>query len=322
LTPWRAGHLARISRKELKMEWEYHLAQAFAKIFGISEEEGYERAKWGAGVKQALALVECRLYEKSGGKRRPRTYSTSVPPGTSLTATEVSILNRSLDLILPVLIRAAQAEDRGGGLSAEDHRALNQLKAIRRVVDPDLYRVTDRELTEFIKAHYPGASASRAWEMRRLMSQLSMCLTPVRGKSVLKGPVRRLSRRVAKGLFYKEVEEHWNSNSTLESLAVEIYRDHLKRDGISLESRSLKRDLQKMRRDERLQDRHDFPFGTVFPLPVTTFDPQGRLVNSEELAVGFFSDEWKTAHYSQTRRRSKKKSRRVKRKKVDDRLSR
>ncbi len=95
------------------------------------------------------------------------------------------------------------------------------------------------------------------------MVELSFIVTPVRNdKSVLEGAVK-LSDEFPLLASYKEKElyeratKHLKRGSTLQSLAINIYLEALEREGITLDARQLKLDLQKLRKweDINLKDK-------------------------------------------------------------------
>lgn len=131
-----------------------------------------------------------------------------------------------------------------------DEESLNQLKVLHKITYPKNYDLPSTVIKSLADSYHTSPHLARAWSIRRLMLDLSYMVEPTRKeKSVLESCVRLTTSKVhlLDSARYEKAARHIKRNSTLQSLAMDIYLEELDKEGIHLESRQLKRDLQKLK---------------------------------------------------------------------------
>ena len=166
-----------------------------------------------------------------------------------------------------------------------DERAATQIKAIQKLVDPEKYGLGITFIEEIVNKHHTRAALARANEVRMIMHTISRFLVSARGDVKDLWNVKKTARVVVRRIevkeeelkeftawereYYELVRKHCRKHgSTLQSVAIAIYREKLKGEGLiddkDLDISSIKRDLRELREwEEAHPDRanalyHDF----------------------------------------------------------------
>lgn len=160
---------------------------------------------------------------------------------------------KSLTDIIRGLVTIAYKADKG------DESARNQLDAIHKLVFPNVYRLPASVIQKLVDSYYTSPHLARAWSVRSIMEEISLVLVPMReGMSLLDGVVKLTTNpTLMKSALYQVVKQYIKLGSTLQSIAIDIYQDQLREEGIEInDDRQIKLDLQKLRQweDEHLDD--------------------------------------------------------------------
>lgn len=145
------------------------------------------------------------------------------------------------------LVRIARNAETG------DERATNQLSAIHKLAHPDNYELPATVIKNLADSYHTSPHLARAWAIRFIMVNLSYIVAATRSDvSLLTSPIRLATENA--DLFatwesdlYEKASKHIKRNSTLQSLAIDIYIEELAEEGITIGPRELKRDLQKLK---------------------------------------------------------------------------
>jgi hypothetical protein len=137
-----------------------------------------------------------------------------------------------------------------------------QLIAAAKVLYPEKYDLPASKIRELVEHYETSPPLARGWELRRLMSSIADIVEPARtGKSLsLEQPVNLISSpNPEQRSRWEWAKKHWKRGSTLQSLAIRMYLDHLDEIGVTgvgaaITSASLKRDLAEVRRWEETHD--------------------------------------------------------------------
>jgi hypothetical protein len=150
-------------------------------------------------------------------------------------------------------------------------RAINRLKVIHKFAYPDDYEVPTAVISELAEKYHTSPHLARAWAIRQLMYDLSWVVTPVRhDKSLLEGAVKlrddeEFPISKERKEWHQRAAKHIKRNTTLQSLAMSIYLEDLEKEGIILDTRHLKLDMQKLREWEEINLK-DVPPSRRLPL--------------------------------------------------------
>jgi hypothetical protein len=162
-----------------------------------------------------------------------------------------------LDEITEMVSRLAEVTKQAG---AGDERAADQLKAIAKLIQPDKYELPSTKIKEIVDRYETRPALARGWELRKLMHFLSIAVEPVRADRPYSPdqPIRVIHKAPANVhdfTIWQTAKKHWKPNTTLQSLAIRVYLEHLSDKGITDEDktiteRTLKRDLAEVRKWE------------------------------------------------------------------------
>jgi hypothetical protein len=154
----------------------------------------------------------------------------------------------TLRQIIRNLVRIAYRAETG------DEQASDQLKVIHKLTHPKNYDLPATVIKNLADSYYLSPHLERAWAVRSLMFDLSYVVEPTHeDRSVLHSPVKLAARPV--GLYeptYEKAARHIKKNSTLQSLAIDLYMDELDKEGIHLDPRQLRLDLKKLKEWEAI----------------------------------------------------------------------
>jgi len=174
------------------------------------------------------------------------------------------------------------------------------LSAIEKIVQPRIYGIPQNKITELTR-YETSPPLARAWELRRIMSHLAGVVEPRNsGRSfreshpvrMREGPVRGFTQE-----FWDLAHKYWHPNSTLQSLAISIYLEHLEKQEVISERaaitvRTLKRDLELAREWEANASEDDktrrscWHGGIIGDLTITWYEfSEGWKVRAKERAL-------------------------------------
>ena len=163
-----------------------------------------------------------------------------------------------------------------------------------------MYEVPQHKIRD-ITRYETRPPLARAWEMYRIMSHLTRVVEPLKSVrpfkenhpvKMLPGPTHGYHQS-----FWDLAKKHWRPNTTLQSLAITIYLEHLERQGVisdqgSITVRSLKRDLEMARAwetglsDDEKQRRKHWSGGIIGDLTITWYEfSEGWKVRAKEKAA-------------------------------------
>lgn len=131
-----------------------------------------------------------------------------------------------------------------------DEEAINQLKVLHKVAHPYNYELPSTVIKNLADSYHTSPHLARAWSVRDIMIELSYMVEPTRkDRSVLEGPVKLCGDPL---LFppstrYQRAARLIKKNTTLQSLAIAVFIEELDEEGIHLDPRQLKHDLQKLK---------------------------------------------------------------------------
>ena len=146
--------------------------------------------------------------------------------------------------IIHSLVRIAFRAEKG------DELAANQLKVLHKVAHPFNYELPATAIKNLADSYHTSPHLARAWSVRSLMLDLSYMVKPTRGRrSLLDGPVvlRTSIPLISDPALYEKAKKHIRRGSWLQSLAISIYIEELAAEGISIDVRHIKLDLQKLK---------------------------------------------------------------------------
>jgi len=140
-----------------------------------------------------------------------------------------------------------------------DRLADHQLNIIHKFMFPKKYEVSKNVIRQLSKKYQSG-HLTRGWALRRLMYQLSELVEPIMldTKNIEQSRVRLLPNADTKHPLYPLVERHLLRGTRLQTLAIKIYLEKVSRTkgGGTIDERTLKRDLQRVRRWEETDTSH------------------------------------------------------------------
>lgn len=252
------------------------LIEWVVKKYNVDRSLAYDCVKFGSGWRVLFALLESNLYDRTKGNVR-KAYFPGFPgfEEIGLKWEEEVEIGRMLTILFPTMVKAVK----------QDRQARDKMKAIERIIKNDLFELRNHDIKDLAEKSY-NESRARAWDIRRMMGFISYVVTPkeVGVKSILSGKVKLLDREYVKAghLWGIQAQEIWNPKATLQSLAVQIYLRELEKQGKSIDSDSLKRDMREAR---TWHSKNPDKF-TSHPVLINTFDHKGVLIQTEELPVG------------------------------------
>jgi hypothetical protein len=146
-----------------------------------------------------------------------------------------------------------------------DENSLTQLKAIEKLIRAPKYCLPFTKLREIIDRYETSPPLARAWELRGLMSGLCWVVAPIRPKPPysIDQPIKLIKPpNKAYADLSELAQRHIKKNSTLQSLAISIYLEQLRNEGITDENntiteRTLKADLARAREWEKTVSEDD-----------------------------------------------------------------
>jgi hypothetical protein len=174
-----------------------------------------------------------------------------------------------------------------------DEKSITQLKAIEKLIRAPKYCLPFTKLREIIDRYETSPPLARAWELRQLMSCLCWVVAPIRPKPPysIDQPVKLIQPSNSAYVELSELaQRHIKRNSTLQSLAISIYLEQLRNEGVTDENntiteRTLKADLTRAREwDKTVSEEDKVRRGTYKGLGLHQDSP---------ITWYAFSDEWK-----------------------------
>jgi hypothetical protein len=140
-----------------------------------------------------------------------------------------------------------------------DEIAHQQLNIIHSFMFPKQYEVPEHVIEKLSKKYRSG-HLTRAWELRKLMYEISDLVVPTKtnAENILKSPVQLLPQADRKHSLYPLVKKHLKRGTTLQILAIRIYLEMVneREDQGAIDERTLKRDLQRLRKWEESDVEH------------------------------------------------------------------
>ncbi|MDQ3906832.1 MAG: hypothetical protein M3268_00645 [Acidobacteriota bacterium] len=162
--------------------------------------------------------------------------------------------------IIHNLIRIAYRADKG------EENAINQFKALHKIAYPHSYELPATVIENLVTSYHTSPHLARAWSIRDRMIDLAYVVRPARkGASVLEGAVTLTTKpNLMTHPMYQRAASLIKPQSTLQSLAIAIYTEDLDREGIKIDTRQLKADLQKLREWEAANPWDEDEYVTLF----------------------------------------------------------
>ena len=236
--------------------------ELYARIAGYWPEDWEERNRIFWGSPGVLPSILAGAYQLGGALSRVEA--------------------KDLDNMFASLLRVQLLAHAG------DETAKQQVLAVKKLLAPATYQVPLKIIEDLAKKYNAVGPLARGWELRRLMAELAEIVVPANPQNtcVLCGPVRVSEAPPARGTpLYQEALERCRKRTTLQSLAISIYLDRLQKEGdFKTDERSLRRDLDKVRRWEETDRRHmefiNRPYASR-RTPVTFLLPTVKLSESE-----------------------------------------
>lgn len=139
-----------------------------------------------------------------------------------------------------------------------DEGAHLQLNILHTFTFPKQYEVPEQVIRSLGKKYRSG-HLTRAWALRRLMYKLADLVIPSRtdGKDPLTSPVKLSPQADPKHPLYEHVVKNLTRGTTLQMLAIRVYLATMTGEGeTGVDERSLKRDIQRLRRWEESDPGH------------------------------------------------------------------
>jgi hypothetical protein len=141
-----------------------------------------------------------------------------------------------------------------------DEIAYQQLNIIYKFLFPKKYEVSNTTIEQLSKKYQSG-HLTRGWALRELMYRLSDLVVPtvLDSENVLKSPVQLLPQADIEHPLYPLVKRFLEKRgTTLQMLAIRIYMEmsNQTEDGGTIDERTLKRDLQRLRQWEESDPEH------------------------------------------------------------------
>jgi hypothetical protein len=157
-------------------------------------------------------------------------------------------------------------------VAAGDTGAELQLRAIEKLLQPEKYDISGTDIEKVARIDRFSPQIARALELRKLMAQLSFAVEPTNTDKpfAVTAKVKVANEARPPGLpfwdnqtrFHKPGEtlidaarRHWNPKSSLQSLALGIYKEYLQGNAYTsdddIDDSSLRRDLVALRRWEQ-----------------------------------------------------------------------
>lgn len=187
--------------------------------------------------------------------------------------------------IIHQLVRLAHRASTG------DASALNQLKVAHKIVYPNVYQFPVTVIENLAERYHTPPHLARAWAVRSIMVEIDLVLEPTReGASLLDGAVKLTTApNLVKSDLYKSVASYMRRNSTLQSIAIDMYIDELSREGITLDEERLKDDLRKLKEWEDAHFTQDDELRTYYKL----WCGDKRYPRAYLPVIPMYSEDWK-----------------------------
>lgn len=190
----------------------------------------------------------------------------------------------TLSEIIHKLVRIAFHAEKG------DELAANQLRVLHKVAHPFNYELDPKIIKNLADSYHTPPHLARGWSIRDLMLRLSYAVEPTRAdRSVLDGPVKLTTRSlqtVDPGL-YEKAKPYVLTNTTLQSLAINVYIQDMLNEGIKLDIRSIRTDLRKLKEWESKNLKKDSPHRLLL------WDHLGQYPPASIPAIPIYSEGWK-----------------------------
>jgi hypothetical protein len=155
-----------------------------------------------------------------------------------------------------------------------DEVSEKQLKAVEKLLYRNVFDVPASKIEEIATGYLPPPALVRAWELRRLMTQLFDLVLPAYHDYPHVGSATekiRLDESTSppeqKKELFKLAKKHQKRGMTLQSLAIKIYLEQLSKTGgeVKASERSLKRDLSMARQWDEANCTRDVDREFYFP---------------------------------------------------------
>jgi hypothetical protein len=251
-----------------------------------------EDARWycqsAPGIKILRYLLECYFYKKTEGRL---DYSgvgaMNLEKPVPLDYHQAHTIANELMFLLPVFARAAQDDAK---YQEQPTMAQQQVKIIKQVANPHRRGMPPADIKKFFDKHHRyEVSLARAFRMVVWMQEIALVVTPSDpgSRSILTGKVDLLDEEQVRFPEIYDRVKAVKRDSTLESLAVSLYRAELKEQGINITARQLQKDL------EAYEEWTPATLEDTIPIHIYTLNAVGQVINSEQKLIGFATDDWK-----------------------------
>jgi hypothetical protein len=238
-------------------------------------------------------LLECYFYGRDENLSYGGLWLMDHHKPVGLTASQAHKIGDELTRLLPLFLKAV----------CGDAEAQGQVKIIKQVANPRRRGLPPAEIKAFFdKRHRFDRSLARAFKIVVWMGQIDAAVTRLGNdefnegaRGILHGEVKLLSEdraRVFSPIYERVKAAFKRSNNTLESLAISIYHDELKQEGINVPKETLRKDLAayKKWKPEKGEE--------TIPVSIHTVNGRGEFQGDlrEELLIGFSTNDWKEDH--------------------------
>ena len=171
-----------------------------------------------------------------------------------------------------------------------DEQSGIQLKAVKKLTHPAKYDLPLSKIRDIVDRYETSPPLARAWELRRLMSYISVVVEPLNAnKPYLSGHPVKMRELAAETGLWDVAQRHMKPNTTLQSLAFAVYIEQLEEIGVidenaPISGRSLKRDLDLARQWELTASEDE---------KIRRGRTQGYSLSDEPIVWYQFSEGWK-----------------------------
>jgi hypothetical protein len=254
-----------------------------ATLRDVLYDEGWGKSRWDSLVKNLNKEFGIETDIMGLAQRAPglvEMFQLGALIDNGLVGEEIRV---KLKEIIWKMVRIAYHAGKG------DERAIDQLNVIHKVAHPDSYELPATIIKNLANSYHTSPHLARAWKIRGLMLNLSYVVEPTRkDKSILKSPIKlsTMDLRSYDPDLYAKATKHIKKGSTLQSLAIDIYIEELNNEGITIDPRQLKLDLQKLKQWEAVNNPNK-----SYPLRLWNVNSDAPPANIPDIPI--FSEGWK-----------------------------
>ena len=236
-------------------------------------------------------LLECFLYGQNENLEYGGLPVMGLEKPAPLTAIQARKISEELIFLLPVFLNAVTG----------DAGAQEQVEIIKQVANPQRQGFPASKIKAFF-GKVPGPSLARAFKIVVWMGQISGAVTLLHESARIdEGVVKLLpadKARVSPGIYERVEAVFRGHNDRLSSLAIGVYRNELKREGIHIAERTLRDDFAAYKRRRRTRSEKSLP------VYIHAYNEQGEMQGDKKrtLFIGISTDQWKE-HHRRTRQK-------------------